>query len=170
MTKIIPYSCIRCGYTTKHKTKMTNHLFERKKYCPAIVNNIKLTEEIKNFILENRVYKIPKKTTITQNIEAETENHYIYLIRPKENVNHGENVYKLGKTISKELTINVSRLTSYGKGTELILICKCKDSAQLEDYLLIEFEKYFEKHKYGNEYFIGDVKDMCDIIYTELLK
>ncbi len=149
---------------------MRNHLFNRQNICPALINTIKLTEEIKNFILENRVYKIPKKTTITQNIESELENHYIYLIRPKENVNHGENVYKLGKTISKELTINVSRLTSYGKGTELILICKCKDSAKLENYLLIEFEKHFEKHKYGNEYFIGDVKDMCRIIYHELDK
>jgi hypothetical protein len=39
---------------------MENHLLKRKKECPATENDIELTDEIKEFILKNRIYKIPK--------------------------------------------------------------------------------------------------------------
>jgi len=41
---------------------MYRHLYELLKPCPQSENNIELTDEIKECILKNRVYHIPKKT------------------------------------------------------------------------------------------------------------
>jgi hypothetical protein len=53
------YICIRCGYKTNKKSNIKNH-FNRKTDCPAIDNDIELTDEIKEYICKNRIYKIPK--------------------------------------------------------------------------------------------------------------
>ncbi len=77
------YTCPRCGYTTSKKNDMRKHLYNLKKKCPALENNIELTNEIKEFILENRIYKIPKEEkpkepTFIQNIHYNnTMNNYI---------------------------------------------------------------------------------------------
>lgn len=57
-----PYKCPRCGYETTHKPDMRKHLYTLKKECPGLINDIELTEEIKQKILKNRVYQIPKET------------------------------------------------------------------------------------------------------------
>jgi hypothetical protein len=79
--EIISYSCVRCNYSTNHKTKMTNHLYKRKKECPGTLNDIELTDEIKEKILKNRIYHMPKEekpTTIINNIQNNnTMNNYI---------------------------------------------------------------------------------------------
>jgi hypothetical protein len=54
----IPYLCPRCGYSTAKKTNIKNHFFQKKKPCPASVNELELTEEIMNHVLDNRTYKI----------------------------------------------------------------------------------------------------------------
>ncbi len=66
------YECIRCGYSTKIKSHMRDHLFKKIKPCPATENDIDLTEQIKEYILANRIYKIPKEEkqpTFIQNIQ-----------------------------------------------------------------------------------------------------
>jgi hypothetical protein len=55
------YTCPRCGYFTNHKACMRKHLYFNKKICPATENEIELTIEIKEKILTDRVYKIPKE-------------------------------------------------------------------------------------------------------------
>jgi hypothetical protein len=173
-SKITPYCCIRCGYETDRKSSMIDHLYKKKKMCPAVKNLIELTDAIKKHIIENRIYIIPKKIILKpKTIEVYNENHFIYLIRPKENAGHNENVYKLGKTISRELTVNISRLTSYGKGSELIFISQCDNCHEFERFLLNKFEEKFDKYQYGNEYFIGDKYEMILIImenYKKILK
>ena len=59
------YKCVRCNYSTPQKSHMRQH-FSNIKPCPALLNVIDLTPEIKQFILDNRIYNIPKK--ITNNI------------------------------------------------------------------------------------------------------
>lgn len=54
------YLCIRCGFNTKIKNDIRRHFYNLKKKCPAIKNNIELTDEIKEYILNNRIYFIPK--------------------------------------------------------------------------------------------------------------
>lgn len=45
--KLDPYDCPRCGYQTCISTHMRDHLFKSKKPCPGIVNDIELTDEMK---------------------------------------------------------------------------------------------------------------------------
>lgn len=56
------YQCISCGYETAKKTDMRAHLYKLKKPCPKCFNaEVELTDEIKEHILQNRVYIPPKK-------------------------------------------------------------------------------------------------------------
>jgi hypothetical protein len=88
---IKPYTCIRCNYQTKDKTKMNNHFYKRKKLCPSTLNKIDLTDEIKKEILENRIYHIPKEIkqpTVVQNIQYNnTMNNFIKNINTIEKLN-----------------------------------------------------------------------------------
>ncbi len=79
--KIIPYTCIRCDYQTIEKRNMRRHLYNRLKSCQSKKNKIELTDEIKEEILNNRIYHIPKEEkqpTFIQNIQYNnTMNNYI---------------------------------------------------------------------------------------------
>ena len=52
-----PYECPRCGYVSAKKSNLKTHFYNKKKFCPASVNGLELTEEIKKHVLENRTYK-----------------------------------------------------------------------------------------------------------------
>lgn len=71
-----PFCCIRCGYTTERKENMRKHFTKLKKDCPAIKNDLALTDEIKDHILKNRVYHIPSPIIQQQNIINQTINNY----------------------------------------------------------------------------------------------
>ena len=73
MPKKDNYQCPCCGYDTPKKHNMINHLYKLKKPCPKSKNDIDLTKEIKEYIVNNRVYnKVsnepskPPTKTITQ--------------------------------------------------------------------------------------------------------
>ena len=55
-----PYLCPRCGYNTPKKPHMRYHFYATKKPCQGIVRLIELTEEIKQTILDHRVYHPPQ--------------------------------------------------------------------------------------------------------------
>lgn len=55
-----PYTCIRCGYQTRKRPDMIKHFSMRKKICPGSVNDIELTDELKEKILLNRVIDAKK--------------------------------------------------------------------------------------------------------------
>lgn len=175
MNVIVPYQCARCGYTTKDKFNMRNHLYKKIKLCPALKSNTELTDDIKDFILANRIYKEPKVTKQIKFIEFPkrlgiiNEKHYIYLLQPKEYVSKNENVYKIGRTVVKGVD-KFSRLESYGKGANIILTCQCVDSILLEKQILLEFNSKFSRHEFGTEYFVGDCSKMAIIIYTTIIK
>lgn len=57
-----PYTCPRCSLQTKLKGNMERHLYKLQKMCPATHQDIELTDEIKQYILNNRVYHPPKQT------------------------------------------------------------------------------------------------------------
>jgi hypothetical protein len=58
---MVKYTCVRCGYIAKQKSHMRKHFYDLKKICPAEENDIELTDEIKEYILTNRKYRIPKE-------------------------------------------------------------------------------------------------------------
>ncbi len=168
MTQLPPYQCIRCNYKTKIKSHMKDHLYKKIKSCPPVKNDIELTNEIKEEILLNRFYKIcskPITKTISNDIVDDlNEYHYIYMLRPKENVLHKENVYKIGKTKIKNFNNNFPRLSTYGKGTEVIYLLQCSDCDLLERKIIEEFNKLYSKYQFGNEYFVGDKFNMISTI------
>ena len=168
-----PYLCPRCGYNTSHKPDMRKHLAELKKICPALINDIDLTPEIIQKILDNRVYKIPKETKASVVKAAKQELirlknddyfHYIYLVRPENAVINNNNIYKIGKSIVKVKTNKISRLLSYGSGSEMITVTQCSDANILENLIIASFKDNF-RLAYGNEFFIGDKNHMIQIIY-----
>lgn len=75
MTKI-EYCCIRCGYTTPLKKNMRIHFYRKKRPCPASNHDIELTDEVKEYILTNRVYhlQIQKSDTIIINTYHQINN------------------------------------------------------------------------------------------------
>lgn len=55
-----PYVCIRCGFATQRKDSMRRHLYTLKNPCPGQEVNIEITDDIKECIIVNRVYKPPQ--------------------------------------------------------------------------------------------------------------
>lgn len=55
----LPYNCPRCDYKTSLKSDMRKHLYNLRKVCPGQANNIELTDEIRECVLENRRYVVP---------------------------------------------------------------------------------------------------------------
>lgn len=60
--KISPFTCPRCGYQSSKKWDMHRHLYKRTTRCCGEVEDIELTEEIKECIMNNKTYKLPKDT------------------------------------------------------------------------------------------------------------
>ena len=73
------YICARCNYESNLRRYMQRH-FNRKRPCPKI-NDVILTDEIKQMILEDHVYHIPKpgKVTNITNITNNTQNNIIQM-------------------------------------------------------------------------------------------
>jgi hypothetical protein len=69
------YTCPCCDYKTPRKDNMRIHLYNLKKPCPKIHNNIDLTDDIKEFILQNRVYHVEKPVD-EQKVINQTINNY----------------------------------------------------------------------------------------------
>jgi len=69
------YCCPRCRYNTKLKANMYRHLYTLKKKCPTINNDIELTDDIKIYIIENRIYNIPIQHTPQQIINNQIYNY-----------------------------------------------------------------------------------------------
>lgn len=53
------YMCPRCGYCTPFKNDMRKHMYRKLKVCPAALKDIEMTDEIKGYVLDNRVYRVP---------------------------------------------------------------------------------------------------------------
>ena len=59
---MVEYKCFRCGYMTKQKTHLINHL-NRKNICKPSLVDISI-EEIKNYYKFNTSTISPQKSTI----------------------------------------------------------------------------------------------------------
>jgi hypothetical protein len=57
-TKRIPYKCPCCNYLTSKKSNILKHFYDLKKPCPKSYNDITLTDEIKKYVIVNRVYHV----------------------------------------------------------------------------------------------------------------
>lgn len=139
---------------------MQDHLYERKKLCPGLVNNVELTDEIKVCIIENRIYKIQKndikkfndenKNTINPNIG----DIYVYYTRACKNID--EPVYKIGKSYDYR-----KRATGYDKGGDMLFVVTVSNRHTCENIVKDAFKNEFKlRRDYGSEYFEGDIFEM----------
>jgi len=89
-TALQKYMCPRCGYETNKKPCMRKHLYDMKTQCPGIKNaSLELTNDIKEHILKNRVYDIPKEVPIQTLIQQnQTIHNYIANMDTFTKLNH----------------------------------------------------------------------------------
>lgn len=79
--KHVAYTCCRCGYATLHKPSMRKHLYTLKKPCPKSIADIEFTDEIKEYIMCNRVYHEKKKESAQKVINNfNTMNNFINFV------------------------------------------------------------------------------------------
>ncbi len=83
----------------------------------------------------------------------------VYLVQPE--VLIGTDRFKIGKSTEKGL----DRIKSYGKGTNILYICKCNNPTNVELLVINEFKKYF-KLVCGNEYYSGNVNEILYVFYN----
>lgn len=91
---------------------------------------------------------------------------YIYLLREREFVLRGEDVYKIGMTRQK-MNLRIDRMNAYKKGSELILMTECPLSScvEVESDLKRKFEHIFRRHSDGFEYFLGNPRIIAAMIF-----
>ena len=88
---------------------------------------------------------------------------YIYLLREREFIKTGENVYKIGKTKQEFPT----RFNQYPNGTEHYFTLRVEDIDLFEIQMIDIFNKLFKKMRgLGNEYFEGDPVAMMNLIFS----
>jgi len=89
---------------------------------------------------------------------------YIYLLKEREFVNNGQNIFKIGKSRQR----NTERFRGYPNDSILLFQMVCANCDRSERMIIRLFrEKYIHKNEIGNEYFEGDYKCMIqDIFYV----
>lgn len=106
-----PYVCICCGYSTFLKNDMRKHFYKKLKPCPKSANDIELTDEIREYILVNRVYHIPVQPPVTNN----TVNQ---IINNNNTINNYVASMDAVEKINKYLSFNDISLLDYGDTIE----------------------------------------------------
>ena len=91
----------------------------------------------------------------------------IYLLREREFIISGLDIYKFGKSIRPGLV----RLNDYPKGSEVVCVFMVKNSSIIENKIKELFKQKYTPTKFGYEYFIGNYKlmrkDIINIIEEE---
>lgn len=152
--KPTPYTCIRCGYSTNDKSRIRDH-FNRKIKCPGTINSIELSEEVIQYILDNRVYIIQKPTPVTQVINnIQTINNFVINMTPIEKLSHVIKYKNNGKITNLEYVVkdrfedrnnkfdedDQNRLLSLHKDDihdVVHRVTRCKRSKEFTDYCII---------------------------------
>jgi thiol-disulfide isomerase/thioredoxin len=132
-------------------------IFARKKSVCALINH-------------QNVYKVGA-TINHQNEKRIYKYGYIYLIREREFLLRGEDVYKVGATVQNFPSLQIRRLSDYKKGSQLLCTCICDYNIvfNIEKQIKELFNKKFNRHPDGTEYFIGNPNEMLKIIYDTVL-
>lgn len=139
------YSCPACGYKTTRKHSMRVHFYNNKKPCPRIVNDIDLTDEIKEYVLDNRVYHPPKQqASSSQQILNQTINNYNVIQNFITNMDVIDKLNKYAEYNKIEIIDFEDKV-----GENYMLTCK-----RLDD----------DKFKYGFELKTHDILEIIDSI------
>lgn len=135
-----PYTCPCCGYTTPRKGNMKTHLFKSKKPCPKIVNDITLSDDIKEYVLINRIYHVPK---------------------PSRTINHTINNYNFIQNFVTNMDA-LAKLSKYVEYNKIELI-DFEDKVE-EQYFLTSKKLNEDGFRYGYELNTQNFMEIIDSI------
>lgn len=148
----------KCGKHFTRKSNLNRHLLTCgcEKWKNSNVNGVNGVDGINDINMVN-LQIVDKNTNISPN--------YVYILREREFIKTGENIYKIGKTKKDYL----ARFTKYPKGSNLLLFMPCINCDQLETVIINLFiDKYKQRKDIGKEYFEGDFKkmarDICKLV------
>jgi len=95
-------------------------------------------------------------------LPANKRHSYVYLLQTLADINAGQNVFKIGKTMQE----NLKRLSQYDKGSKIYLLLDCIDCSDIEQSILRHFRNtYISRTDRGAEYFEGSYRDMIKDIF-----
>lgn len=140
-----PYTCPRCGYNCDRKDAFRRH-FNRANMCYPIVEDMELTEAVKECVLKNRIYRPPPPPPVIVPPLAST---------PMNNI------------ITQHNTMNnfIARLDTIDKLNRLTMH-RQKDLMDFETKVESLYEKDVERFK--NDTFRGDV-ELKQTHYMEMI-
>ena len=154
---MVYYECFRCGYNTKFKSSLINHL-NRKNICDAIEEDISIEIIKKHYNLEN-ITKIPQNTTILpqNNTKTNFENTTKYHQNPPKMAKNTTKIPQnttifLENIIKKNECKYCNKIFSrYDSLNRHIKICKKKKNIEEieinQNEKIIKMEKEIEKLK-----------------------
>ena len=68
------YTCPRCGMKTKFIAVIKKHFYNRLRICPALIDNIDLTDDVKQYVIINRIYRGSEATEdAIQNVSSNVD-------------------------------------------------------------------------------------------------
>jgi hypothetical protein len=159
------FSCKHCGRSLSTERSLVRHY----KTCKMRKSKNSLDRRLLLDKIENKL-DVSKKIKVedgTKIIDMTMTVNYVYLIKEREFIKTGEDVYKLGRS-KKE---NHKRFNQYPKGSILLFQIICNDCVDMEKQLIKIFKESFKQRKdVGREYFEGNHVDMIDIIYSTAKK
>ena len=142
------YCCPRCGYKTLYSTSMKQHLYKRTRTCPITINNIVLTEEIKQSIIANRVYDVDSIVSHSTNNITNNITTNIIVTNNNNNTNFNQIIANLD---------NVDKITRYVQHKNMYLI-------PLEDFISSKFETAKESYTKEDLYkMVDDVTESTNV-------
>lgn len=146
------YICPRCGYCTPKKPRIFDHLYKRKKTCPYKSNDIELTNEIKQSVLDNHVYKIKGKNKINNG----TINKIINNIDNIDNItNNNINIF---------LNLDpIQKMNHHHKAINNTLLPIGDIISMLYENDIIELDDGIGNHLYSHEHLIETVNNVTQL-------
>lgn len=160
--KYMEFECCRCMYKTSEKSRMHYHLYIRRTPCPAARRDITLTEEIKDKIMIDRIYRPPEVPSTTANntnqLLANTPvvpniiNNTIY--------NH-QNIHNIMNVIAPQMS-HMERLMTFCeyKDKDMVSLCDNVEELFKEDTRKLQNDEYM----YGFDLTIDDLLEVMNRI------
>lgn len=114
--------------------------------------------------MEDSLKTLKQLTQQNKNDEKESSNGFIYVIKEREFVKTGENVFKIGRTYRQV----GERLCEYPKGSNPYYFENCENCEKIEGTILKKLisipTEFKHRQDIGNEYFEGNIKRLIFII------
>jgi len=152
-------------YDTMQKTGMSRHFYKKKKTCPATRKDIELTDEVKEYVLNNRLYTPqvvtpPAPVTINQTINnIQTMNNFIAGLDPLTKIKHltehrdievldfeskVENQYK--RDVKKLMNDSYRGNVMYDENQFIDMVSNITESKEVEDMSVVYDSKTDRMH------------------------